>query len=405
MEIKTNEIGGRATVKKIAILVPSLRGGGAEKVASLLSQEFVKKHDVYLLLFNSEDIAYEFDGNLIDVGVKPHRSFFMKIINSLKRIKRVKKIKKENNIDITISLMGGANFVNVLSRVNDKVIISIASYISRSRKGFYNKMSNLKIKRTYNKADVITVLSQSAKNELINEFGISEKKIKIIYNPCDIAVVESLANEDVEEEYIDIFNHPVVITAGRLSNPKGHWHLIRAFKKVKTEITDAKLLILGQGELEGYLNGLVNELGLEDDILFLGFKKNPFKYIKNSTVFVLSSLYESFGNVLIEAMALGKPIVSTNCKSGPREILNPSNGKDNEILEIEYSDYGILVPTLDGNKYMAEPLTSSEESLAEAVIETLNDEKLRREYSVKGLKRVKEFEIKTIMDKWYEIID
>ena len=94
---------------------------------------------------------------------------------------------------------------------------------------------------------------------------------------------------------------------GRLTRPKGQWHLIRALSYVKKEIEDVKLLILGQGELKGYLKELVDKLDLRNNVEFLGYQRNPFKYIASSDLFVFSSLYEGFGNVLVEAMACGVP--------------------------------------------------------------------------------------------------
>ena len=104
---------------------------------------------------------------------------------------------------------------------------------------------------------------------------------------------------------------------GRLSKPKGQWHLIRAFKKVKETIKDMKLIILGRGELEDYLKQLVEELNLEKDVYFLGFQKNPFKFISKSKIYLFPSLYEGFGFPVIEAMACGIPVVCSDKASLP----------------------------------------------------------------------------------------
>ena len=130
----------------------------------------------------------------------------------------------------------------------------------------------------------------------------------------------------------------------------------------------ARMAILGEGKDRGTLEKLAKELGISDKVAFLGFQKNPFKYMKRATVFVLSSLHEGFGNVLVEAMACGTPVISTNCKSGPSEIIE--DGKS-----------GILVPVSDY------------QSLSKAIIKVLSDDSLRQKFSAEGLERVKHFSV------------
>src|SRR5699024_1692708 len=135
----------------------------------------------------------------------------------------------------------------------------------------------------------------------------------------------------------------LIMNMGRLVEEKGQWHLIRAMKYVTQEIKNAKLIIMGVGELESYLKVLVEQLNLVNNVKFLGFKRNPFKYIKNSDLFVMSSISEGFGNVLIEAMACNVPVISTDCRYGPREILEPQSDFNSSTNKIEYCEYGVLV--------------------------------------------------------------
>src|SRR5690625_2500259 len=133
-----------------------------------------------------------------------------------------------------------------------------------------------------------------------------------MYNFYYIEGINELAKEPVEQRFELLFDHPTIITVGRLTKQKGHWHLIRAFKIVKNEIPNAKLVILGDGPLKSYLISLSKQLELEDDVYFLGFQKNPFKYLVNSDVYAFPSLYEGFPNALCEAMACGLPVISTD---------------------------------------------------------------------------------------------
>lgn len=292
-----------------------------------------------------------------------------------------------------------------MSRRNDKVIVSVRNFISKELKGFYGKLNKLSIKCLYNKADEVVVVSKAIKEDLVKNFGLKENKIKVIYNPYDIVKINQLAEEEIAEDQIKIFNNPIIITAGRLSEQKGQWHLIRAFKKVKFEIPDAKLIILGQGELKDYLRQLASDLKLENDIYFLGFQKNPFKYIARSNIYVLPSLYEGFPNALCEAMACRVPVISSDCKSGPREILAPETDINIEAQDIEYNKFGILVPVCDGIMYRYdEELTKEEELLSSSIINLLKNKEIQEKYAVEAFNRVKDFSKENIIKNWENII-
>lgn len=388
--------------KNVAILIPQLTGGGAERVASNLSVYLSEnKYQKYVIVYDAEKIDYTFKGELINLNTKAVPNLLGKIKNFVKRIYRLKKIKKQYNIHTTISLLSGPNVVNILARKDDKVIISVRNFLSKSSSGFYGKLYKISVRLLYNKADVIVAVSEAIKKDLIQNFRLDQNKIKVIYNPYDIEKINELAKEEIEEKYKDIFKNPTVITVGRLSKQKGQWHLIRAFKKVKKEIPDVKLVIVGQGELEDYLIKLTVDLGLERDVYFLGFQKNPFKYIAKSTIYVFPSLYEGFPNALCEAMACGIPVIAADCKSGPREILAPNTSIDIEAKTIDYAEYGILVPVCDGIMHnYNNKITREEEMLSTSIVELLKNQDLLREYSNRALNRVKDFSKENIMKIW-----
>lgn len=388
--------------KNIAILVPQLAGGGAERVASnLLLHLPDEKYNKFLIVFDDKKIDYPYKGKLINLDTAATTNPLGKIKNFIKRIYRLRKVKKIYNIDTTISLLSSSNIVNILSRQNDKVIVSVRNYISKSSEGFYGMLYRLLIKILYNKADLVIAVSNLVKNDLISSFRIKDDKIKVIYNPYDLEKIRKLASEEIEIEYQEIFKFPTIITVGRLTKQKGQWHLIRAFKKVKEVLPDVKLVILGQGELEDYLKKLTIKFELEKDVYFLGFQKNPFKYINRSTIYVFPSLYEGFPNALCEAMACGIPVISADCKSGPREILAPETDITRETKELEYGEYGILVPVCDGHMYdYNDSITREEQILSKSIVELLENQALLKQYSIKVLSRIKDFEQEIIIKLW-----
>lgn len=199
-------------------------------------------------------------------------------------------------------------------------------------------------------------------------------------------------------------NIPILITAGRLVEAKGHEYLIRSFSKVRKNKV-CKLVVLGQGPLEGRLKSLVKDLHLNEEVLFPGFQKNPYAYFSESEIFVLSSLHEGFGKVLVEAMACGLPIISTDCRSGPREILAPRTNFLTEAKDIEIAEYGRLTPVPVGScKGGREELTKEESLLASAMLCMLEDKKLRGDLHKKSVERAKSFDISKCVEKWLECL-
>lgn len=391
--------------QNIAIIIPELAGGGAERVVSNLSLYFPEEFKRYIIVYDKTNISYPYNGHLIDLNTRATRNPFGKAINLIKRIFKIRKIKKEYKIDTTISFMEGPNIVNILTKSEDKVIVSVRNFISKSANGFYGKIYKKLIMKFYNKADCIISVSKTIKDDLIKNFKINEEKIEVIYNPYDIETIQKLTEEELEEEYKEIFNQPVIINVGRLYKQKGQWHLIRAFKKVKEEIPNSKLVILGQGNLEEYLRKLVYEYRLEKDIYLLGFQKNPFKFMSRSEICAFSSLYEGFPNVLVEAMACGLPVIASDCKSGPREIMDLDTNIDIETKTIEYAEYGILVPVCDGVYYCGkDDLSKEEKLLAKAITNIFKDEEIKNSYIRKAKVRASNFNINNIISQWIEQI-
>ena len=385
---------------KVILLIPSLRGHGAERVVSELSLNFPSEVERVIVLFEQQ-IAYPYKGKLISLNCPASKNFFIKILHFLKRFFQFKKILKKESPDWTISFLETANLINVLS--TKRAIISTRTLLSDVCKGFYGKIYGVLVKVLYNKAARIIVVSETVKDDLIKNFWVKKEKIEVIYNPIDVKKIQKLAQEEVQHPWFKE-KTPIVISSGRLVKAKGQWHLIRAFLEVRKQIP-CRLVILGEGELRKYLEKLARELNLESDVLFLGWQKNPFKFLAKSDIFVLTSLREGFPNALVEAMTCGLPVISSDCRSGPREILAPNTNPNYQTKDVEYSDYGILTPICDGRFYQADHLPAREEMiLANIIIEILKDKDLKSKYEKVSLERVNTFNVEKIINHWLMIL-
>ena len=327
-----------------------------------------------------------------------------------------------------MSLLEPANFYNAITKLkNQKVILSLHSNYTTTFKEdpFFGDNITRKIlffvyklvfKIFYNKADYIVAVSKDVALDAVRSFGMNSEKVVVIYNPYPIENIEELAKEDLRE-WESVFEGSVIITAGRLTKQKGQWYLLRVFKHLKETHRDLKLVILGEGELKEYLVKLSKELGLrtfvwdrdklsEDfDVYFLGFQKNPFKFIARAKLFVFPSLWEGFPNALVEAMACGVPVVSSDCRSGPREILAPNTDVEYQTNKPEFAEYGVLMPTFEVKyKGAEEPLDEKEKMWVETIDRLLEDEGLRKHYSEKAKRRAEDFRIEKIIEEWKEVL-
>lgn len=195
------------------------------------------------------------------------------------------------------------------------------------------RISPFFIRRFYPWADALVAVSQGAAEDLAAVTGIPLTRIHIIHNPVVSPELFVRVSEPLEHPWFDDGGPPVVLAVGRLDYFKDYPTLLRAFAKVR-ETTKARLLILGEGDQRAALESITRELGLEADVSLPGNVANPLPFMKRSAVFAQSSITESFGNVLVEALAAGATVVATDCRFGPREIL--ANGA-----------YGTLVPIRD----------------------------------------------------------
>lgn len=392
--------------KNIAIIIQKLNGGGAERTAANLSMLLQEDYNVHLIVFDGSEIKYPYAGIMHDLKMPPTSGITRKIRTMFGRVSAIKKIKKNYDIVASISLMMGANLVNVMSKQGDMLITSVRNQMSQANsKRKLQKIGNvLQMKYIATKSDCVVALSKGVEKDLIDNFSVPKGKTLTIYNPCDGNMLKEKAKIHLSDT--EQMSEHSITTMGRFIEQKGQWHLIRALTEVKKSIPDIKLYVLGEGALRERLKKLVEELQLENNVKFLGFVEAPHAYIMKSKVFVFPSLFEGLGNVLLEALACGTPCIASDCFSGPREIIAPDTEIREHMDHIEYAPYGILVSVCGKGQFNAqESLTQEELQLAEAILMLLNDSKMRDRYAEKAIERSKQFEPHVIKEQWEKIIE
>jgi glycosyltransferase involved in cell wall biosynthesis len=398
MEDKTN--------KNVVLLIPQMRHGGAERVVSRLSFLLNKDYNIKIVVFDDSVITYETGCKVVSLNVPPikGKKFLSRINNVIKRLYLYRKFKRENNIDITYSFGDTANLINILSFGADKKIISIRGF-KRIRIGtsFLEKFILRPVSIFLcKKADKIVGVSDLISSTIAKEYNISSSKIFTIHNGYDIESIRSLSKEGLNKVVAEIFtDNKVIITAGTFREEKGYWHLLKAFSEVRRKYNNVKLVILGEDYRDNKLKvqKLAEELKISDSIFMLGYKSNPYKYLSNSSMYVLSSTFEGFPNAMVEAMCCGLPVIAMDCQSGPREILDPNSDIFRSAESIDFGEYGVLVKKSNATEnYNPIDIEREDSLLATAIFEFIEDIELCENYSKKSYSRANYFGY----DKWLE---
>ena len=304
----------------IALFVPSLRGGGAERVMVTLANAFAERGvKVDLVLAKAEGAYRDQVSELVRVIDLDCR----RVALSLPRL--VRYLRREQP-QAMLSAMSHANVIAIfarwLARSSMRLVVSAHTTPSQSKPRYARgRLVPMLTRKTYPFADAIVAVSQGVADDLVQTIHLDPCKIEVIYNPVVDDSIPAKAAEPLNHPWFADGSPPVILGVGRLTEAKDFQTLIRAFALVRAKRV-ARLMILGEGEQREELEALVDDLGLREDVEMPGFVSNPFAYMRRAAVFVLSSRWEGFGNVLVEAMACGTPVVSTDCPNGPREILN-----------------------------------------------------------------------------------
>lgn len=356
--------------KKIAFLIPSLSSGGAERVVVSLANKFANKFEVFLIVLNETKTVYDVDKevNLIYLQEKysPSNSLIKAITSNVIFVKKIVKTARKNQIDI---LIGFTTSVNILSIISSRFLKRPNLISERNNPEVYVPNIFWRILRNFCYPFTNGLIVQTDVIKGFYQKIIQESKIKIIPNPIDEIILS------VRKDYNEREN--VILTVGRLDANKNQRLLIEAFANLN--VVNWKLVIVGDGILREEYIKLTSSLGISDKVDFVGNISNVSDYYNKAKIFVFTSQSEGFPNALLEAMSFGLPCISTDCPSGPSEII-----KNNE------------------NGYLIE--VNNRIQLEGQMTNLMNNQRLCLEFSAKALLSIDKYKLQEIYKHWEILI-
>jgi glycosyltransferase involved in cell wall biosynthesis len=359
------------TQKKLAIYLPSLRGGGAERAMLTLANGIAERgYTVDLVLAKAEGPYLQEVSELVhvvDLGAPRVAKSLMGLVRYLRR---------EQPVAI-LSALNYANIIAILahkiSRVHTRLYVSERNHFSVSNANAKHMKSGFigyLMRMFYPHADGVIAVSKGVAEDLAANIGMSRSSIDVVYNPVVTERLLRKAAESCDHPWLKPGEPPVVLAVGRLTPQKDFITLLNALAKLR-QSHKSRLLILGEGALRSALEAEIKKLDLVDFVQMPGFVDNPYPIMRASSLFVLSSAWEGLPNVLVQAMACGTPVVSTDCPSGPAEILE--NGKWGKLVPVgdEVAMAEAMAATLDVNEHPDVVRRAAEFSVDRAVDEYL----------------------------------
>lgn len=358
--------------RSIAIFLPSLQGGGAERVMVALANGLASRgHRVDLVLAKSE-------GPYLDEVASSVRLVDLKCARVASSLVPLARYLRRQQPDAMLSALNHANLVAIsarkLARVKMRLVISERNTLSRELSGLGKAfVVRSLVKILYRSADRIVCVSNGVERDLDSMLGLPQGRLCTIYNPLDVEKIREKMLEAVPHPWMNGNGSPVILAVGRLAPQKDYPTLLRAFAILRRKRL-AKLVILGQGELESDLKSQTAELGISSDVDFVGFQINPLSWMRACALYVMSSAWEGLPSTILQALACEAKIVSTDCPNGPAEIL-------------EGGKWGRLTPV--GNA----------EVLAEALNAALDDDAPKQ-----LLKRANDFRSEHIVSMYEQVL-
>ena len=318
--------------KKIVFITLSLEGGGAEKILSRLIVNFHDEFDIVLITFYHRGRYLK---ELLSVPGLEYHCINAEHGNTFSFAIRLRRLLKKISPAKVVSFLYYPNIVTYLSQLglNVPLIFSERSnhrlYLTGS---FKHKVWKWLLRKAYGKAKSVITVSNESKAAIISDFRIPGEKLYTIYNGLSFPLLDKMKEEPVTDfEFPKEFDY--IIAVGSLNKAKNYPLLIKSFAVLNSKYKSKQLIILGKGELENELNNLIAKLNLRDVVHLIGYRNNPYAYLKHASCYVLSSSWEGFPNSLLEAMYINGHVISTNCPTGPSEII--LNNVDGLLCEMD----------------------------------------------------------------------
>ena len=412
--------GGKMSKRKLMLISPMLHQGGFERVCVTTARLLQPYFDVTIVIFDSANIAYDVEGlSIIDIQMGVRKGKLQKILNIIRRSRKVRKLKKEMQPEIAYSFGPTANMVNAFSKTGkEKVWLGLRNYTDVEEE--------TKMRLLVKKADLIVCCSRDIEKSVKIKYKFNNTAV--LYNLYDVDTIrkEAAASDPqlpfAEElkEAGSLQQEPgqlrYLVSMGRDDPMKGFWHMIKAFKLVHDQIPEARLILMGAGTFQKYKT-LAEQLKITDEIYFAGMRRDPYALLKYGEVYLLTSANEGFPNALVEAMTLSLAPVSTNCLTGPAEILvrNGDTASLNDQFaekqkeketHVIYGDYGIVVPEMQKEENLdPADITEEERNLADTVIGLLQDERLLQSYRQAAARRAGDFTYEKYLEQFLKLAE
>lgn len=364
-------------VSSVSVFLPALAGGGAERAMMHLAQGFAERGLKTDLVVAEAEGAYL---SKIPAGVRlvDLQARSPVVVSKTFALRRYLQRERPQALFSALDIASSATLARRLAGVPTQVVMCVQTNLSQQFRDHqphtFGRVRPQLVRLMYPWSDALVAASAGVAADVAQMAHIPQERVRVIYNPVVTPEVVAKTQEPVEHPWFAPGEPPVLLGVGRLVSQKDFPTLIRAFALVRKE-RPARLMILGEGEDRLQLEALVRSLNLEADVALPGFAENPYAYMAQASVFVLSSIFEGFGNVVAEALAAGTPVVSTDCESGPAEILE--NGR-----------YGRLTPTRDP------------EAIARAVLQTLDEPRNSPEL----IARAQSFSVANITDQYLQVL-
>jgi glycosyltransferase involved in cell wall biosynthesis len=405
---------------RLLMIIPNRGLGGAQRAFHDHGVALRDYYEVTEVIFNEDEPDLYPSGNpMRSLGVSGGGGALNKIKNFYQRVERLRALKQELNCDVAVSHLEGADYVNLLSKGREKVILLIQG--SKVHDGEIKGALGWLRKRLlmpwlYQRADKIVTVSRDIIPEMTEVFGVSAIKLSAINNSFDVESVRERSQEPLDALMQIVYNKaPVLVTSGRLAIQKNQAPLLDIFAGLLKQQA-AKLVFIGDGELRNDLVSRAQSLGLrtyqawqegtaltpDADVYFIGLQSNPFKYIRPAQVFVFPSAWEGFPLALGEAMTCGVACVTTDCPTGPREMLAPNSAiPAAPIQQAEEAPYGILMPMLTQETTLAADQATWVDTLAQL----LANAPQRSALGKAAYQRALDFSHANTFRRWKHLID